>query len=49
MKVLAETVPNGNGRLLLIPGLGHVPHLEAPNQVVPPLVDYLLEGVEASP
>ena len=27
MKVLADTVPNGNGRVHLIPGLGHVPHL----------------------
>lgn len=45
MKVLADTVPNGNGRLLLIPGLGHVPHLEAPEKIVPPLVDFLKEGV----
>ena len=48
MRVLAETVPNGNGRLLLIPGLGHVPHLEAPEQIVPPLVAFLEEGVGAS-
>ncbi len=48
MHVLANTVPNGNGRVLLLPGLGHVPHLEAPDIVVPPLVAYLEEGVGAS-
>ncbi len=48
MHVLANTVPNGNGRVLLLPGLGHVPHLEAPDIVVPPLVAYLEEGVDAS-
>jgi pimeloyl-ACP methyl ester carboxylesterase len=30
MAHIAKTIPNGNGRLLLLPGLGHVPHLEAP-------------------
>ncbi len=48
MNVLANTVPNGNGRVLLLPGLGHVPHLEAPDTVVPPLVDFLEEGVGVS-
>ena len=48
MKVLADTVPNGNGRVLLLPGLGHVPHLEAPDVVVPPLVAFLQEGVDVS-
>ena len=48
MRVLAETVPNGKGRVLLIPGLGHVPHLEAPDKIVPPLVAFLEEGVGAS-
>lgn len=48
MNVLADTVPNGNGRALLIPGLGHVPHLEAPDQIVPPLVAFLEEGVGGS-
>jgi len=47
MQVLAKTVPNGNGRVHLIPGLGHVPHLEAPDQVLPPLVAFLKEGVTA--
>jgi pimeloyl-ACP methyl ester carboxylesterase len=44
MSVLAKTIPNGNGRLLLLPGLGHVPHLEAPEKVLPPLVAFLKEG-----
>ncbi|MGE0813802.1 MAG: alpha/beta fold hydrolase [Vicinamibacterales bacterium] len=47
MKVLADSVPNGNGRLHLIPGLGHVPHLEAPDKVIPPLLAFLKEGVAA--
>ena len=48
MNVLASTVPNGNGHTLLLPGLGHVPHLEAPETVVPPLVAFLEEGLGAS-
>ena len=47
MKVLAKTIPNGNGRVHLIPGLGHVPHLEAPDKVLPTLVAFLKEGVTA--
>jgi pimeloyl-ACP methyl ester carboxylesterase len=45
MHHIAKTVPNGKGRALLIPGLGHVPHLEAPDKVLPPLVAFLKEGV----
>jgi pimeloyl-ACP methyl ester carboxylesterase len=45
MKFLASSVPNGNGRLHLIEGLGHVPHLEAPEKTYPPLVAFLKEGV----
>jgi pimeloyl-ACP methyl ester carboxylesterase len=45
MKYIAATIPNGKGRLLLLPGLGHVPHLEAPEKTLPPLVDFLKEGV----
>lgn len=45
MKYVAATIPNGKGRVLLIPGLGHVPHLEAPDKVLPPLVAYLKEGL----
>ena len=44
MAALAKTVPNGNGHLHLIPGLGHVPHLEAPDQVLPPLIAFLKQG-----
>jgi hypothetical protein len=39
-------VPNGKGRLLL-PGLGHVPHLEDPGRTYPPLLAFLKEGVSA--
>lgn len=45
MKVLADTVPNKNGRLHLIPGLGHVPHLEDPAKTIPPMVAFLREGL----
>lgn len=45
MQYLAKSIPNGNGRVLLLPGLGHVPHLEAPGQVLPPLVEFLKDGL----
>lgn len=45
MKFIADTIPNGNGRLHLIPGLGHVPHFEAPGKTYPPLIAYLKEGL----
>jgi pimeloyl-ACP methyl ester carboxylesterase len=45
MKFLADSIPNGKGRLLLIPGLGHVPHLEAPGKTLPLLVAFLKEGL----
>lgn len=45
MKFVAESIPNGNGRLLLIPGLGHVPHMEAPDKTYPPLLAFLKEGI----
>jgi pimeloyl-ACP methyl ester carboxylesterase len=48
MKFVAETIPNGNGRLQLIPGLGHVPHLEAPEKTYPPLVAFLKEGLASN-
>lgn len=44
MKVLADTIPNGNGKLHLIAGLGHVPHLEDAAKTIPPLVAFLKEG-----
>lgn len=45
MKYISETIPNGNARLLLLPGLGHVPHMEAPERVYPPLIAFLKEGL----
>jgi pimeloyl-ACP methyl ester carboxylesterase len=45
MKYIADTIPNGNGTLHLIPGLGHVPHMEAPERTYPPLVAFLEEGL----
>ena len=47
MAYLAKTIPNGNGRLQLIPGLGHVLHLEAPDKIVPPIVAFFKEGLTA--
>jgi pimeloyl-ACP methyl ester carboxylesterase len=44
MKFVADTIPNGKARLLLLPGLGHVPHMEAPDKTFPPLVAFLKEG-----
>jgi pimeloyl-ACP methyl ester carboxylesterase len=45
MKFIADSIPNGNGKLLLIPGLGHVPHMEAPEKTYPPLIAFLKEGL----
>jgi pimeloyl-ACP methyl ester carboxylesterase len=45
MKFIADSVPNGKGRLHLIPGLGHVPHFEAPEKTYPPLIAFLKEGL----
>jgi len=45
MKFIAESVPNAQGRLILLHGLGHVPHLEDPARTYPPLVAFLKEGV----
>src|SRR3954468_1901870 len=45
MKFVADTIPNGRARLQLLPGLGHVPHMEAPAQTLPPLVAFLTEGL----
>ncbi|HWI16914.1 MAG TPA: alpha/beta hydrolase [Vicinamibacterales bacterium] len=47
MKVIADSVPNGNGKLHLIPGLGHVPHLEDAAKTIPPMVAFLKAGVAA--
>ena len=45
MQYLARTIPNGNGRVMLLSGLGHVPHVEAPEKAIPPLVEFLKEGL----
>jgi pimeloyl-ACP methyl ester carboxylesterase len=45
MKFVADTIPNANARLLLLPGLGYVPHMEAPGKTFPPLVAFLKEGL----
>jgi pimeloyl-ACP methyl ester carboxylesterase len=45
MKFVADTIPNGRARLHLLPGLGHVPHMEAPARTLPPLVAFLTEGL----
>jgi pimeloyl-ACP methyl ester carboxylesterase len=45
MKLAADRIPNGRGRLHLIPGVGHVPHLEAPEKTYPPLIAFLKEGM----
>ena len=45
MKFVADTIPNGNGRLQLIPGLGHVPHMESPDITYPPLIAFLRDGL----
>jgi pimeloyl-ACP methyl ester carboxylesterase len=46
MKYISETIPNGNAKLLLLPGLGHVPHMEAPERALPPLVAFLKDGLK---
>jgi pimeloyl-ACP methyl ester carboxylesterase len=43
MKFVADAIPNGNGKLHLIPNIGHVPHLEAPEKTYPPLIAFLKE------
>jgi len=47
MKYITDTVPNGRAKLHLLPGLGHVPHLESPERTYPPLVAFLKEGLTA--
>ncbi len=45
MKFVADTIPDHNAKLLLLPGLGHVPHMEAPERTLPPLVAFLKDGL----
>lgn len=46
MRALVDAVPNGNAKLHLIAGLGHVPHMEDAAQTLPPLVAFLREGAK---
>lgn len=46
MKHIADSIPNGNGRVHLLPGIGHVPHFEAPEKTYPPLIAFLKEGLK---
>jgi pimeloyl-ACP methyl ester carboxylesterase len=43
MKFIADSIPNGKGKLVLLPGIGHVPHFEAPEKTYPPLLAFLSE------
>ncbi len=45
MKFVAQTIPGGNARLYLIPGVGHVPHMEAPEKTYPPLIAFLKDVI----
>jgi pimeloyl-ACP methyl ester carboxylesterase len=45
MKRIVAAIPNGNARLELLPGLGHVPFVEDPERSLPPLVAFLKEGL----
>ena len=45
MKALVDTVPNGNAKLHLLPGLGHVPHMEDAAKTIPPMVAFLKAGL----
>ena len=45
MKALVDTVPNGNAKLHLLPGLGHVPHMEDAARTIPPMVAFLKAGI----
>jgi pimeloyl-ACP methyl ester carboxylesterase len=49
MKYVSETIPNGRARLQLLPGLGHVAHIEDPGRTIPPLVAFLKEGALRTP
>jgi pimeloyl-ACP methyl ester carboxylesterase len=45
MAFVGQAIPNGKGRLLLLPGIGHVPHLERPDVFYPPFIAFLKEGL----
>ena len=45
MKRIVAAIPKGKARLELLPGLGHVPFIEAPERALPPLLAFLKEGL----
>ena len=47
-KHIADSIPNGNGTLVLLPNLGHVPHLEAPDLFYPALLKFLRSGAAST-
>lgn len=47
-KHIADSIPNGNATLVLLPNLGHVPHLEAPDVFYPALLKFLRSGDQPS-
>jgi len=46
-KHIADTIPGG--QLVLLPGLGHVPHLQAPDVFYRELMKFLKSDVGGSP
>jgi len=47
-KHITDSIPNGNATLVLLPNLGHVPHLEAPDIFYPALLKFLRSGEQTS-
>jgi pimeloyl-ACP methyl ester carboxylesterase len=47
-KHIADSIPNGNATLVLLPNLGHVPHLEAPDIFYPALLKFLHSSDQAT-
>jgi pimeloyl-ACP methyl ester carboxylesterase len=47
-KHIADSIPNGNATLTLLPGLGHVPHLQAPDIFYPALLKFLKSDAPVS-
>ncbi len=47
-KHIADSIPNGNATLTLLPGLGHVPHLQAPDIFYPALLKFLRSDAPVS-
>jgi pimeloyl-ACP methyl ester carboxylesterase len=45
---IADSIPNGNATLVLLPNLGHVPHLESPEVFYPALLKFLRSDAPVS-